>query len=99
MANNYTNDILYYELGLSHSVEVSKYISANFGLITAFYNRNQIKGFSYYDASFGLGMKLSDKLSMTPNIHFMSPQGDFKDAKKGNHDDELYGGVNLSYSI
>ncbi|MCP3659226.1 MAG: hypothetical protein GY830_02485 [Bacteroidetes bacterium] len=99
IANNYTNDILYYEISLGHSIELVEYISASFGLVGGFFNSEVVEGFGFYDISLGFDFQLTDNLIITPNIHYVSPEGDLDHQGAGNQDDEIYGGIVLGYNF
>lgn len=93
----------YYMFGIGHSFEVSEDYGITFdvGYELGLNSDAFITGDGGYNLfTAGLGVALSDNISMTPTIAFSSPFGDLEDSAGGNpQDDEFYAGVSMSFSM
>ncbi|MDR0676271.1 MAG: hypothetical protein LBF97_04430 [Elusimicrobiota bacterium] len=86
----------YFEFGLSYSQSIVEKLGLDLG--ATYGNNSGIKGSegSYINLGLTINAKLTDNLTISPNVHLLS--GRTKDLKK-DKDNEVYGGVSLGYSI
>lgn len=100
-ANDCTNGGNYLELDLAYSKDIIKNLSTDLGATFGFYDEYAGNYAGYKDFRAALNLKLSEKISLSPNLHYVIIDRDLKENAKedGRDDDKLYGGVSLNLSI
>ena len=72
----------------------------DFGGHVAYNNKLFINGKGGdFGISIGMGIPLSDKLNLNPNINYTVPFGDLKSSNDGDQENKFYGGFSLDYSF
>jgi hypothetical protein len=100
-ANDCTNGGNYLELDLAYSKDIIENLSTDLGATFGFYDNYAANYAGYKDFRAALNLKLSEKISLSPNLHYVIIDRDLKENAEGNgrDDDKLYGGVSLNLSI
>ncbi|MDR0676100.1 MAG: hypothetical protein LBF97_03555 [Elusimicrobiota bacterium] len=97
LANDTTNGGRYFEFDLSYTQPIIENLSLGLGATYGIYNKygaDEDEG-SGFDFRLEIACNLSENLILTPNIHLLT--GTTKNLEE--YDDEVYGGVSLSYSL
>jgi hypothetical protein len=91
----------YFLAELSHSVPVSDWpVSLDFSAHGG-YNRELFIEGDGPDAGFsaGITLSLSENCSVSPSVNYSIPLGDLEDSDDGNQDEQLYGGVVVTFGL